>query len=398
MKASIRFALLLAFLFLGSANSASAQSPVEIVDQQVEYLFNERLHFTVHFQSSENLQEGFVFYQFEGSERNWVYEGDLGEDQTLDILVGLVAENSPPPFTEIEYWYRFATDHGDIYESPHYILHYDDNRYAWQSLESAPYILYWHSGDAAFAESVLAAARSGASRTQQLLSLPDLDSAVLRIYSDAQDVQLISQQAGFNWQAGHTDPDAGVILLSLAPGQSLEIQRQVPHEIAHLMLYNSLGAEVYSHLPTWLNEGIASYAEVYSDPVQGEYLELANAGDTLIPFFSLCNSFPQDSASARLAYAQSASFVRFLFNTYKAAGFSLFVDAYAKTDDCINAPFEAFGKDLIALDAEWRAATFVPQGDAPDWLVALPWMPILSSAAVALGLFLLLRFVASRRS
>ena len=375
-------------------NQVKAQGSVEILEQTVDFLFNDWLHFSARFDSSESLQEGFVFFQFAGSEQVWVFEGELENDQTLDVQVQLSEDNSPPPFTELEYWYRFASDHGEIFESQHYTLYYDDNRYTWQVLEYPPFVLYWHHGDLAFGQSILAAAQQGEARARQLLPLAELEDVVLRVYDNAQDVQLIARQAGFTWQAGHTDPQAGLILLSLPaePQGSLEIQRQVPHEIAHLMLYQSLGAAYY-RLPNWLNEGIASNAEIYSDPEQAEMMDLANAGGNLIPFSSLCRAFPQDGASARLAYAQSASFIRYLFDQYNQVGFSLMVDAYAKSDDCVAAPVQDFGKDLVALDADWRAATFTQDEGILAWFSAAPWRAILVSAGIAFVIFLSFRFV-----
>lgn len=374
---------------------ANAQGSIEVVDQTATYLFNNWIHFAVHVQSSLGLQEGFVFYQFAGNEQTWVYEGEWEEEQTLEIRVPLDSENQPAPFTELEYWFRFASDHGDIFESQHYTLYYDDNRYAWQTLENAPFTLYWYSGDEAFARSVLAAAQQGISRSREFLPLADPQSVIIRVYDNAEDVQLIAQQAGFNWLAGHTDPQLGLLLLSLPPGpqQSLEVQRQVPHEIGHLMLYET-SAAAYYRLPYWFNEGLASNIEIYSDPAGAELLDLAYAQDDLVPFFSLCKAFPQDSASARLAYTQSAAFVRYLFEKYKLAGFALLVDAYAQNDDCVNASVADFGKDLVTLEAEWRQATF-SSGEG-SYGTANPMQTIVISIAVALVLYFLFRLVRSR--
>lgn len=391
----IPLVLLFVFLSRGSLpfDQAKTQVEVDILEQSADYLFDEWLHFYARYDSSEGLQEGFVFYQFRGSERVWVFEGELSEDQALDVQVELNEENSPPPYTELEYWYRFASDHGEIIESRHYTLYYDDNRYTWQHLESQPFLLYWHHGDLAFGQSILAAAQQGVTRAQELLALPDLQGAVLRVYDNEADVQGIARQAGFTWQAGHTDPQSGLILLSLPPGpqQNLEVQRQVPHEVGHLMLYQSLGSAYY-RLPNWLNEGFASNVEIYSDPVQSELLALANAGEELIPFFSLCHAFPQNSASARLAYAQSTSFVRYLFERYNSVGFGLLVEAYSTNDDCLKAPVQVFGKDLNTLEAEWRTATFDQDRGVMAWVSMAPWQAIFVSAGVALAIFLLLRF------
>jgi len=392
----VKITLVLLFLLLSRGSlpfvQAKTQVQVDILEQSADYLFDDWLHFYARYESSEGLQEGFVFYQYRGSERAWVFEGELSEEQALDVQVELNEENSPPPFTELEYWYRFASDRGEIIESQHYTLYYDDNRYAWQHQESPPFLLYWHHGDLAFGQSILAAARQGVTRAQELLALPDLENAVLRVYDDEEDVQGIARQAGFIWQAGHTDPQGGLILLALPPGpqQNLEVQRQVPHEVGHLMLYRSLGPAYY-RLPDWLNEGFASNVEIYSDPAQSEMLASANAADDLIPLFSLCHAFPQDRDSARLAYAQSTSFVRYLFERYNSVGFGLLVDAYSTNDDCLEAPVQVFGKDLNAMEAEWRTATFDQDQGVMAWVSTAPWQAMIVSAGLALAIFLLLR-------
>lgn len=369
------------------------QTEIEIVDQHVDFQFNTQLNFMVEFRTDLVIQEAFVHYQFSDSDHEWVYQGDLFDNERLIAQVELNADNQPGPFETIEYWFVLATDHGEIIESQHFTFTYEDNRYTWMAVEGGPFTLYWHNGDSGFAASVLAAARQGVQRAQLLLPLAEPAAVTLRVYDTPDDVQLIAQRSDIAWQAGHTDPNAGVLLFSLVPGQSLEIQRQVPHEIAHLMLYQSLGAAAYSRLPAWLNEGIASYAEVYSDPTQAELLQIAYDGNSLIPLFSLCSAFPQDAASARLAYAESGSFVEYLLQKYNPTGFRLIFDAYAASGDCLNAPADIVGKDLIALEGEWRAATFAKDSGILEWVAAFPWQPILASAAVAGALFLILKRV-----
>ncbi len=379
--------------------STQAQQSIEILEQHADYLFDRWLHFTVRFNSPEKIEEGFVFYQLPGFEQPLVYEGKLGSDQSLDAVITLTGENKPTPFTEITYWYRFSTDHNEILESPRFSLYYQDNRYTWQTAEQIPFTLHWHNGDTQFAAAILDAAELGSQRAKELVPLSNPDPVTVWVYDNITDVQLVADQAGFAWQAGHTDPAAGLILLSLPPGpqQSLEIQRQVPHEVAHLMLYQALGAERYKRLPIWLVEGLASNAEIYSDPARTELLDLANSGGTLLPFFSLCEAFPQDSASARLAYAQATSFIDYLFSRYGKAGLGTLVDAYAENGDCLNAPTASFGTDLIGLESDWRASLADEPGPF-GWLSGIPWTAILTSASLAAVLFLAIRFLTRSRT
>ncbi len=392
-KFSRRIAAIFVLSLMLQTYPAHAQGRLEIIQQQVNFLFNSSLDFTAKYQSSEKMIDGYVFFQVgEGSDTQ-VYEGDLDGDDNFTAHVDLDSTNAPKAFSTITYWFRLASDHGEFFESPHYNFYYEDNRYVWQQLEKLPFTLRWHAGDQAFAQAILAAADQGVVRAQTMLPLPAPQPMTFQVYDNVQDVQLVAQLAGYSWLAGHSDPAFSLILFSLAPGaqQSLEIERQVPHEVAHLMLYQALGAKGYANQPVWLNEGFASSVEVYSDPLRKELLNLANETDTLIPFFSLCAAFPQDANNARLAYAQSASFVRYLYERYSQAGFSILVDAYAGAGDCLNASVTSFGEDLSALESDWRLATFVPQNAIVKDLQSIPWQAIVVAAGIALALWALLR-------
>lgn len=392
-KFSRQIALILVLFLLIPTQLAKAQGGLEIIKQQADYLFNSSLDFTATYQSSEKMIDGYVFFQVGEDGEPHVYAGDLDRKENFSAHVDLDSSNAPKAFSTITYWFRMASDHGEFFESPRYNLYYEDNRYAWQQLEEAPFTLRWHAGDQAFAQAILAAADQGVVRSADMLPLPAPKPMTFQVYDNVQDVQLVANLAGYSWLAGHSDPAFSRILFSLAPGpqQSLEIERQVPHEVAHLMLYQAFGAEAYARLPVWLNEGFASSVEVYSDPLRKELLDLANETDTLIPFFSLCAAFPQDANSARLAYAQSASFVSYLYERYSQAGFSILVDAYADTGNCLNASVTSFGEDLNALEDDWRQATFIPQNAIVKDLQSVPWQSIVVAAGIALALWALVR-------
>lgn len=385
-------------LLLVFPHPAFAQAGIEIVEQNANYIFNDSIDFHAQFESSKKIIDGYVLFELEGQDRTWVYEGDI-QDKYLDVHIAISPDNLPKAYSPVTYWYRLASDHGEFFESPRYTFFYADNRFDWKEVEAAPFTLRWHNGDAAFAANVLAAANQGILRTQAMLPLPSLAPVTLQVYDNPADVQLVAQLAGYQWAAGHTDPTAALILFALPPGaqQSLEIERQVPHEVAHLMLYQGLGAQGYANLPAWLNEGIASNVEVYSDPLRSQWLRLGNESEALFPFYSLCLSFPQDEASARLAYAQSASFVRYLLDQFNPAGFATLVSDYAENGDCLNAPSQTFGKDLNQLEADWRLATFDQANPLLQNIASLPWATILAAAGLAGALWGIPRLLARRK-
>ena len=184
--------------------------------------------------------------------------------------------------------------------------------------------------------------------------------------------------SGQIWIAGHADHIIGVALVSIQPGpeQHLEIDRQIPHEVAHLLLYQAFG-DGYTNLPIWLNEGFASYNERTPDPDYLRSVQQAAASGSLIPFSDLCNSFPTDAAEASLAYAQASSFVDYLYKEFGAAAIQNLIADYASGLSCENGTTAALGSSLNQLDRVWKE-TLLPENSASSILSdVLPWIVLL---------------------
>jgi hypothetical protein len=160
---------------------------------------------------------------------------------------------------------------------------------------------------------------------------------------------------GLPWAGGHASPDLRLSLVSIPPGpeQGLEMDRKIPHELAHILTYD-LTRERYERLPVWLREGIASRAELSTNPDYPRAVSIASGNQSLIPFSELCGSFPLDGGRAFLAYAQSEAFTRFIIEKYGQSGLIMLIQAYGDGLDCEQGPVRAFGRPLSLLEAEWR--------------------------------------------
>ena len=387
--------LILVFLYtLAVVGIARAQGGIEILEHAVSYQFNEWIRLEARFASSETLVDGRVFLQIGENHGAQVFTASPDSQDRIVVEIELVEGIALTPFTDIDYWFVVSSEGGTIYESPRYSFTYEDNRFVWQSLPRGAFTIWWHSGSPAFGEAILSAAENGVTRTQSLLPLPPPEQLEFRVYDSADEIRALLQLAGYGWVAGHTDPKLGIVLLSIAPGgqSSLEIERQVPHEVAHAMLYQATGQEHYTKLPAWLIEGIASNAELYSDPQAQAMLETAYSEGNLLSLASLCTSFPQEAQAARLAYAEARSFVAYLRQAFGVVGLGALVDAYSGEDGCVQTPATVLGRDLAVLEADWAATTFDPPGNVERWLDAIPWTGIGVSALVAAALAILLRW------
>lgn len=371
------------------AQRAQAQGGIELIEANASYAFGQWMNIEAVFDSPAPLVEGHVFVHSEAQNRTDVIQAEIIDGRQLQVEVLLQGSRGLPAFSTITYWFVVANADDTIFESDKLELFYEDNRHPWQSLQRGGLEVRWHQGDEAFGRAILSAIDKGTGRLQNLLPLAALEQGIFQVYPHVAEVHEVLQLTDYDWIAGHTDPDLGLILLAIAPGaqQSLEIERQVPHEVAHLMLIQAFGAEAVAKLPVWLVEGLASNAEVYSDPDRQELLDLAHASDSLIPISQLCNSFPQDGAQARLAYAEAAAFVHYLHEEAGAAGFEALFDLYRSDQDCVNTPLALFAQDLNGLEKDWIAASFEQSEGVEALLAEVPWENLLVSAVFAVLLF-----------
>jgi len=119
------------------------------------------------------------------------------------------------------------------------------------------------------------------------------------------------------------------------------------------MLYRQVGAG-YAHLPFWLNEGLATLAEINPSADYDRVLSAAGSRNSLIPLADLCASFPADSEQTFLAYAEARSFTTYLRDTYGSPGLLNLASVYAGGVDCENGIRSAFGTSLSQLESRWR--------------------------------------------
>jgi hypothetical protein len=238
--------------------------------------------------------------------------------------------------------------------------------------------VHWYDGDAAFGEKALNAANNGLQKFEGLMPVSLTGPIDIYIYVSSEDIQNVLNLGGMTWVAGHASPDLGVVLVSIMPGpeQGIEMDRQIPHELAHVLTYQVIG-EGYFRLPAWLREGIASSVEIYPNPDYEITLSVANQSNALIPLLSLCTSFPLDASGAFLAYAEADSFIRFLHKTHGTSGLQALLEAYADGLDCENGASRALNQSLSSLDYQWRIIEFGETKASFPFEKILPYLMIL---------------------
>ncbi len=367
-------------ILLGLARPAAAQSGGEVTDIRVEYKFGEQINFLARIQSSVPIQNATVTFR--------TYAG-IAQTQLLTVNADGTAGyrydaqlNALPPFARIVYWFDVTLTDGTRFTSPTNNFIYADNRFNWQTLEEGVLRVHWYEGDAAFGAAVLDAARRGLDSARALVPMETAGTIDIYVYATASELQGALVLGGQSWIAGHASPELGVVMISTTPGpeQSNALERLAPHELTHVLLYQSLGPN-YNRLPVWLTEGMAMNVELIPNPDLDATLAAAVDSNSLLPLADLCAAFPPDTGRAFLAYAQSKSFVRFLLDNFGTIGLSALTSAYADGLDCEEGARRALEQPLSQLEVRWRESAL---GENRSGVVAANLFPYLLVLALVL--------------
>ena len=350
---SIILFLVITWIINPSQVNASSVYKVSFSDVAVFFQFGIQATFQAKFESKDPVDEIVLLIQ-SGTETPISQPLTVVENDELIYQLDL-QKNSLRPFEVTEYWFKGRLSNGTTFESSHYTFDYIDNRFDWQKTTDGRFEVFWNSDDLALGDMVLQVALEGLrSGVTYLPVSPPLPIRIF-VYSSGKDLQDALQLGHLTWVAGHASPDLNLALISLPPAieQRLELERQLPHEIMHILQYQVI-ANHYESTPPWLTEGMASLAELYPNPDYSRSLEQASQNGSLLPMKGLCNDFPTEASLALQAYAQSASFVQFLSDQYGISALQTLLQNYGDGMDCESAIQNIYGSDLSHIENLWK--------------------------------------------
>ena len=259
---------------------------------------------------------------------------------------------SLPPGARV--WWRWRiTDEADrIYMTPRQTIVFEDTRYQWQ-VEVAPDLeIYWHSPEASLVEELTEGVESRLSRVKLGVSIPEERKPKVFVYPNAEELRsavLFTQE----WTGALAFWDYNIILIPVQSDNLEWAKRTIAHEITHLLVREATFGP-FGDIPTWLNEGLAQYAEGEVEEYQCEILNRAIKEDKLMSVRSLGASFPTDPEQARLAYAQSLSLVSYLVDTYGWANIRELLAVFKEGSTYDDALQEVYSFDIDGLEERWQ--------------------------------------------
>jgi hypothetical protein len=244
------------------------------------------------------------------------------------------------------------------------------------AVRAGPVVVVHAEGDAGFAREVASRAVAAHGRIRGDLGLEQpVEAAILLLTANSPAATREEWARRLpSWMAGAAIPARQFIVVRVAPGQTPDaLEPLLAHELTHVILK----ADYPGHdgWPLWFQEGLAM-RESRTEGLR-EYVTLSAAAlfGRMLPFEALSVRFPAAEAEARLAYAQSASFLAFLDASAGRGRFRVLMEELRRQDfeDAFGA---AYGVGIGAAEGRWlrwvnRRFAWVPAvtSDAALWLV-----------------------------
>ncbi|MGE3960910.1 MAG: peptidase MA family metallohydrolase [Dehalococcoidia bacterium] len=259
-----------------------------------------------------------------------------------------------PVGTRFTYHWILRTEGGDTIETDPEEFTFLDGRFPWQELEEGGVTVYWYA-DETLARSVMTASASAVADMSDLLNI-EIDFPITVVLYAGGDDGLAAQQprGGVYDELSRTGgtrvaPDIVHVYDSLGLGWE-DITR---HEITHVVT-SEAGDGAFTSIPSWLDEGLATYAQAQKGG-RVAAVDAAIATDNTLRLRNL--AAPVNRADQiELFYGQSWRVVEYLIDAYgedAMADLLATIKAGSTTDQALE---EVYGLDQDSLYNEWRVS------------------------------------------
>lgn len=276
------------------------------------------------------------------------------------------------PSTPYIYTWEVTDSAGNTVTSEEYYVRYDDTRYDWDIIENADVAVWSHNRPASFGKSVFAIAEK-AIKAQYPLYQVDLEFQFrIIIYNSS------SEFAGWHSGSvssigGEANPNIGVTtqIVSLGNIFTSWLNDVIPHEISHLYFAQAAYNPKVS-IPTWLNEGVATYNEFSDTSHLLKEVEALGKQGELVSLSKLESGFGRlvDESRFRLGYSESLSAVTYMVETFGQSGLANLLAAYKSGLPSDEAFLQTFGVDTYDFELGWATWLGIPEG---SYLIPTPW-------------------------
>lgn len=351
--------LSLLFVLLFPSAGVSAAAPAELKENRAVLDFPNTITFHAQIESDVNITSVVLEY---GTEQQTCGEVVAKAFPSFSPSTSVNVEwtwemrqsGSLPPGATIWWRWRYTDESGQETLSEQKAISWLDNVHDWETISKGSIRLHWYDGSTDFANDLVDAAVTGLERIEKDAGLKPEEPVDLYIYrslNDLRDAVLYEP----SWVGGMAFPEHNLVVIGIAPADVEWGRRTEVHELTHVLV-GDLTFSCLGDVPTWLNEGLAVYAEGDLEPFSKNQLDNAIKNDTLFSVRSLSGSFSEISEKANLSYSQSYSIVKFLIEEYGRERMTSLLVALRDGNTIDAALQQVYGFNVDGLEDAWRAS------------------------------------------
>jgi len=336
-----------------SAPTASAE--IEIRSNAANNQFPDGIRFSLFMASDAEITEVRLHYRILPGGVNASVNPNCTGGTSCNALIGSTRASYMVPGAEVVYSWELSDSSGETVRTEEQTVVYEDTRFEWQELTEGNITVHYYFGDEESQQTMLRVARETIDRFEQL-ERTEIDFQIkVWVYETSADMApaVASRSSQGPGTSVRTLGEVGADDTALV-SRDTDFLNIVRHELAHVVT-NHATAHHLADLPTWINEGISSYAQNDMLPSEQEAFDLALRRDAVLPITSLGAAARGSAGDVSVFYAQSGSIIRFMVEVLGEERFGDFLDALAG-DTVDGALMEVYGFDTLGLENAWREA------------------------------------------
>jgi hypothetical protein len=355
--------ILLLLLLGGLVTPAHAQSNIQVISDTAGITFPESLLFQAEFKSGANINSVVLEYGVDQLTCGTVEAKAFpdfapGTDVNVEWTWEMRQSGSLAPGTTVWWRWQVSDASGTQFTSPTKSILWLDGVHPWKVITGGNVNLHYYNGGASFGQQLHEAAARALARLSQDVGVSTDSPVDIYIYANTSDLQdaILYEPS---WMGGQAFPQNNIVIIGVSPDQLDWGKSTEAHELSHVLV-GHLTFTCLGFIPTWLNEGLAVYAEGGPQNYEQALFNQAVADDTLMSLRSLGGNFPETD-TGYLAYAEAYNVVNFLIKTYGRDKMTSLLLKLRDGDTADEALMAVYGFNVDGLDDAWRQSI----GEAP---------------------------------
>ncbi len=284
------------------------------------------------------------------------------------------AGNYIPPETLITYSFEIEDSEGNTLETEQEEFIYRDVRYEWKEVSEGPVTVAYHGPVLSRATIVLETIIETIDTMAPLLGAESEGPIRVAVYNNNLEMlgalprgsatirrELITEGQAFF--------EMGVLLMIQGGTRA---KGTASHEVTHILVHRAADG-IFRRAPSWVQEGLAEYANV--EPESGISYELALdfavATGRLLPVLYM-QTLPGDPEDVIIFYGQARSMIRMMVDEWGIDKMNQLMKEMKSGKDMDSALTAVYGFDRQGLDDQWRDSVGAPRYEPPNTEKAKP--------------------------